>query len=249
MHDEGYSNLFQYFCRGFYRKIKHFLDRGLKFNELVVFIDISDIQDEAIYYQMALNKTVKSNREEIDEKEKVEKKASLNYKVMKVIKRNFIVTYVISKKIKDSMRETRFSRFHNKRSRWTIDEKFFFEYGNEGLEKSEFYMNQLYYLLKKNNIPLTIAVYPWPVQIVNNDLNSVQVKFWKKWAQLKKVSFLNYFPCFINKSSQSQASSFDTLKKYFIDGDVHWNEKGHELIANDFISFYSRQNGKCAERA
>jgi hypothetical protein len=196
---------------------------------------------------MSLSNTVQSNKKEIDEKENKENKASMSYKIMRTIKRNFIVIYVISKKINDSIKETRFSKFHNKRSMWTIDEYIFKEYGDKGLKKSEFYMNQLYHLLKQNNIALTIAVYPWPVQIANNDLNSIQVMYWRKWAQQKKVKFLNYFPCFINQSSQKQTSSFDTLKKYFIDGDVHWNEKGHKLIASEFILFHSRQNGKCAE--
>ena len=32
-------------------------------------------------------------------------------------------------------------------------------------------MNQLYELLKKNNIELSLAVYPWPQQLLNNDLD------------------------------------------------------------------------------
>jgi len=231
----------------YYRKIKHFLDRGLKFNELVVFIDISDILDEAIYYEMSLSNTVQSNKVEIEEKESKEKKARMGYKMMKIIKKNFIVTYFISKKINDYIKETRFSKFYNKISMWTIDEYIFKEYGDKGLKKSAFYLNHLYHLLQKNNIALTIAVYPWPIQIVNNDLHSIQVKYWRKWAQQKNVNFLSYFPCFINQSSRKQTSSFDTLKKFFIDGDVHWNEKGHKLIASEFISFYNKQNGKCAE--
>lgn len=259
----------------YYRKIKYFLDRRLKFNELIVFIDISDIQDEAIYYKMSPNNTVQNNIGEIEAKENRNEwnKASMSKKIWITIQRNSIVTYSIVKKIKGSIKkikdfikdpifdrnaknkDPRFQRLNNernifqillyKRSMWTIDESIFKEYEDKGLKKSEFYMNQLYHLLKQNNIALTIAVYPWPTQIVNNDLNSIQVKYWRKWAQQKKVNFLNYFPCFINQPLQKQASGFDTLKKYFIDGDAHWNEKGHQLIASEFISFYSRQNGKC----
>jgi len=247
----------------YYRKIKHFLDRDLKFNELIVFIDISDIYDEAIYYEMSPNNTVQNNFGEIEATENRNEwnKASMSKKMWIAIQRNSIVTYSIVKKIKVSIKkikdsildrnaknkDPRFNGFLNKRSMWTIDENIFKEYGDKGLKRSAFYMNQLYHLLKQNNIALTIAVYPWPVQIVNNDLNSIQVKYWRKWAQQKNVNFLSYFPCFINQSSQKQTSNFDTLKNYFIDGDVHWNEKGHELIASEFISFYSRQNGKCAE--
>ncbi|MFZ3326562.1 MAG: SGNH/GDSL hydrolase family protein, partial [Methylocella sp.] len=34
----------------YYEKLKYFLDRGLRFDEAVVYIDISDIQDETMYY-------------------------------------------------------------------------------------------------------------------------------------------------------------------------------------------------------
>ena len=35
----------------YYNKIKYYLEKGLKFSHLVVFIDISDIEDETIYYE------------------------------------------------------------------------------------------------------------------------------------------------------------------------------------------------------
>ena len=47
----------------YWRKIKYLIDDiGLKFDELVVFIDISDIEDEALRYKLSENNTVSNLR-------------------------------------------------------------------------------------------------------------------------------------------------------------------------------------------
>lgn len=233
----------------YYKKINYLLGKGLKFNELVVFIDISDVQDEALYYQMSDDNNVVSK----NKKEDTLKNESISNKIKKTIKNNFILTYFALNQVdnfifdSDVKKQQPMSAINLVRSMWTVDEKIFKAYGNEGLKKAEFYMDKLYNLLKNNNISLTIAVYPWPDQIYNNDLNSIQVKHWRKWAQKNKIGFLNYFPCFISQSLKSKTNNFDKSKQYFINGDVHWNEKGHKLISNEFLAFYNNNNGKCVE--
>jgi len=52
----------------YYRKMKYLLEElGLKFNELVVYIDISDIQDEAVFYEMSPSNTVESVHKNSDQ--------------------------------------------------------------------------------------------------------------------------------------------------------------------------------------
>ena len=81
-------------------------------------------------------------------------------------------------------------------------------------------------------------MYPWPDQIARNDLESVQVSYWQRWAAEKDVRLLNYFPCFV------KGDGGDTvLDAYFIPGDVHWNEEGHQLIAEEFLKFYESGSG------
>ena len=70
-------------------------------------------------------------------------------------------------------------------------------------------------------------MYPWPDQIVHADLHSRQVTFWENWAKSHFVPFFNFFPVFIS----SKADPMEVISKNFIEGDVHWNEAGHEVIA------------------
>ena len=113
---------------------------------------------------------------------------------------------------------------------WTIDEKLYEEYGRKGLDNSAKHMDELLQLLKKNNISLTVAVYPWPDQITNHDLESKQVTFWREWTDRNNVPFINLFPAFINEKDPAKI-----ISENFIYGDVHWNEKGHRLIAERLL--------------
>ena len=57
------------------------------------------------------------------------------------------------------------------------------------------------------------------------------MKFWSEWAEERKVSFINFFPNFIAESSERE----NIISKYFIEGDYHWNEVGHQLIAEGLL--------------
>jgi lysophospholipase L1-like esterase len=235
----------------YYRKIKYLLDSGLKFDELVVFIDISDVMDEAINYEMSPTNTVITRQKVINNVNNKQENVSPNIK--KIIRENSILIYKILNFIHDSMfnintEDISGVAIWRDASMWTINEHLLKIYGNKGLKSSEFYMDQLHQLLELNDIKLTIAVYPWPDQILGYDLNSLQVKYWRKWAQQKRIDFLNYFPCFINKSSISINSRLGVIKKYFIDRDVNLNEEGHKLIASEYISFFSGQDRKCVKQ-
>ncbi|HCW08657.1 MAG TPA: hypothetical protein DGG95_14960 [Cytophagales bacterium] len=83
---------------------------------------------------------------------------------------------------------------------------------------------------------MTIAVYPWPYQVEKRDIDSKQVRFWKKFAKDRSIEFIDYFPHFIQSSP-----SEELIKKYYIAGDVHWSEEGNKLVAKVYIDFFLRQ--------
>ena len=91
-------------------------------------------------------------------------------------------------------------------------------------------MKRLCLLCNDHGIKITIAVFPSPYQIRARDINSLQVTFWKSFAKRHNARFINYFPNFINSEN-----SDDVIRKYFIPGDVHWNEHGHALIAKKLL--------------
>lgn len=225
----------------YWRKVKYLLEElGLQFDELVVFLDLSDIEDEAIRYDLSENDTVimraRRERPSSSEDADVYKANTRKLSVRELIKRHTMLTYFTMNAIHDLFVSEPVYLVNQTRSLWTIDERLFEQFGKEGLKKAEHSMNKLVRLLQANNIPLTLVVYPWPDQILNNDLDSIQVKFWEDWAAKQQVRFLNLFPAFV-QAGNDRAANMQTLQKYYVSEDMHWNENGHKLVADKFMNF------------
>ena len=230
----------------YYAKVKYLIDVvGLKFDELVVFIDISDIRDEAFFYRLDDNKVVdkteatKTNNV-LEERYNIslKEKRSAYQKIEKILKRDTIMTYLIVKKIHDLLflpKNSNDDSINYRAALWTVDQSFYKEFGIVGLNKSAKSMDLLVNLCRDKKIILTIAVYPWPDQIIHHDLNSIQSKFWSIWAKKHDVKIINYFPYFISPN-HTTADVRGILDTYFIPGDMHWNNKGHLFIANIFLN-------------
>ncbi len=61
----------------------------------------------------------------------------------------------------------------------------------------------------------------------NGESDSKQVSIRKDFAEKRQIDFVICFPYLID-----QANGADNVRKYFLAGDVHWNDQGHILMAN-----------------
>ena len=266
----------------YYLKLKYLLETtDLDFDELFVFIDISDIQDEIDYsiwnpvvetrfhqldsYLRSISITYKILRQNVlnssdlpflskikqyfnkmethlgeTENKSVdsETQAVVQSRAINVTREANQLTLIDNNR-KDAEIRTKafkipddFKTNHNlERPKWTYDQEIYDKWGKEGLELAGTYMDKVVSLMRKHNIKMHIVVYPWPEQIINNDLNSRQVAYWKAFSEARDVGFINLFPdFFISKADK-------TIQKYFIPGDVHWNKVGHELVAERLYQY------------
>ena len=94
-------------------------------------------------------------------------------------------------------------------------------------------MTELYQILRKKNIKLSLAVYPWPQQIENDKVNSVHVKMWKEFCINKCENFINFFPFFFDEKNKT--SFLEVYKRYYFWNDVHFNARGNKVIAEKLI--------------
>jgi len=221
----------------YWRKIKYLIENvGLQFEQLVVFIDISDAEDETLRYL--------SNNDVIL---KTPPTPPIIKRLKIFIYDNTTVIYPMLSFLNTPFKERPSEKdggiwsslisFNYISSKWTLDENVYNTFGKEGNLLMKKYMNKLLKLLRNNNIDLTIAVYPYPSQVWYEDLNSSQVNIWEKWSQENNVKFINYFPDFIIKGL-NKTEKLKTLEKYYIPGDVHFNKEGNRVIANKFIQTY-----------
>ncbi|RJQ48959.1 MAG: hypothetical protein C4538_02905, partial [Nitrospiraceae bacterium] len=246
----------------YWRKVKYLLEEsGLKFNELIVFIDMSDIYDEAYCYTLGANGNVIYLNEKVclgqdtgntkqNEIQQQNTQRDIQSRVKEFLRNNTIINYFVLNKVFDFIMHKEEHPVYDydnvpkymisgKRGMWTMNDQLYEEFGKRGLEKGSLYMGKLVQLARKHNIKLTIAVYPWPAQIFHNDLNSRQVSFWKEFAAENKIGFLNYFPCFLNLNKDKPLK---TLDEYYLERDMHWNEKGNRLVAEVFLKFYGKRD-------
>jgi hypothetical protein len=91
-------------------------------------------------------------------------------------------------------------------------------------------MQALYALAQSQGTKLSVGVYPWPGQIKHDVVESQQVKIWHEFCQPRCVHFYNTFPSFFALAQQQEADTF--IYNYYFQGDVHFNERGNEIIAN-----------------
>ncbi len=226
----------------YYRKAKYLIeDVGLHVDEVIVFIDISDIDDEATVYDIDEHDRVIGlhDRPEISE----EANAHWTQGLDDALKNNSVLVKfsdTLSHRLFDpdpdygacrAAGEKALAAMTNlERSLWTVNDTVFEKYATRGLQKAEQNMERLLRVLERSGITLTIAVYPWPDQILYKDVDSKQVRFWKGWAAKNSVGFLNLFPYFVNGDNPKEI-----IGNYFIPCDMHLNEAGHRLFAKAFF--------------
>jgi len=261
----------------YWRKIKYLIeDIKLKFDELVVFIDISDLDDEASYYDLSIDGNVIDQIDPNSESTIKPRDYRISWLISNqnienirlFLRKNFIIipgvinwfhdiifedTHALQSannvSVKNSSKKeidtTSVPKNDNtwdlvladRRANWTVDDKYYQEYGVRGKPRMVKYMDKLVNLTNENGIELTVVVYPWPSQIWYEDLKSIHVRIWQDWCGQNGVNFINLFPTFV-KIYLNEAQKLDIINKYFVPYDLHFNKEGNKLVADEFIKQY-----------
>ncbi|CAN4275773.1 SGNH_hydrolase domain containing protein [Methylophilaceae bacterium] len=217
----------------YYIKLLELINNGYHFKEVVVYIDISDIQDEANYSIV--------NGKVIDTIENTSKHYPLpliNFG-LKGFKSRFLAAtnsgpHATHLDLSDGVYSSEY-----RRSAWTVN-KSDEGYGRIGLQasidKSVALLEKIHALCIKNNIKLSVGVYPWPGQILYDTEESKQVKIWRNFCSGKCAHFYNSFPTLFKIVEST--SKEEVIANYYFKGDMHFNEAGNQLIATDFLKTY-----------
>jgi lysophospholipase L1-like esterase len=243
-----------------WKKLEYLVkDVGLRLNSLVVFIDISDISNEIDYREeyeknasfLIENKIKKSKQLNnfLDNEKK-----DLKTKIVKLLKYNFIFFHNLSDLIYDLIRSSSIHKtslmekinkvpwwmdrnhFH---SNWPLKTKDSWQkkidHGQSLMEKS---MDNIIAICTKENIDVTIAVYPWPNSILFNDFYSEHIKNWNLYCKNRDIKFLNLYPSFF-EPDMSQLERKKIINSNYIRHDFHFNAVGHRKIANEYIKHFN----------
>ena len=228
-------------------KIHHFIGRGMKFKHIVVFIDVSDLIDDSNSYIFKNDLKVRDKKigKRIENAFKIWF-PMFDYLTFNLTSNNRYRTtdnifsrvniYTEINQIKDKNLREVYSKM-NLRSAWTYSKtnqiKGYDLPIDVAIKEQVETMNQLYELLKKNNIKLSIVVYPWPQTILYDKRENLMKTTWENFCKNKCANFINTFPLFMNDDEKSKKNLI--IKKYYQLGDIHFNPEGHKLIADYFI--------------
>ncbi len=214
----------------YYKKIKYLLDQGLKFDEVVLLSDSSDVEDEATSYFC------------IDDDPNYHKFCNTPPGVIPqpAIKRDFFIDhFVVTNRVRVTIKRWIQTRLGNKRAAiegdhnrigWTTknpDPARYRPLGVDGgIARSLQNMGKLSDLLAAHGIPLTIVVYPWAQQIAQGDRDSRQVKLWQEFCPGRCKAFIDLFPVFFAAADRDR----DWYEHLYILGDDHFSAAGNRML-------------------
>jgi hypothetical protein len=215
----------------YYKKIKYLLEQGLRFDEVIVFADMTDVKEEAtVYFCIDDDPKYRASCNPADTFAAARRAGPGVY-----LQKRFIVTdtlrLMIKHKIATLLGSARNDMLaHSPFTGWAIPgydpRSDFAPLGIEGgVARSLKNMGALADLLEHNRIPLTIVVHPHPAQLAHEDRDSRQVALWRDFCVGRCKAFINLFPAFF----AARDAHADWYERLFIVGDFHYSAGGNEL--------------------
>lgn len=233
----------------YYLKTEYLINEvGLDVDEVWIFIDISDLQNEIAYQAFTPQKTgaffyLKTNLAKFLDK------YSFTYHFLKsrndakridtfLKKMNRFDPDNLTSREKntaelyeDFFRDfdnddlLRSPQFHGVGS-WFYD-SLTIDLANKGLKLGQNNIQKLVDLCKAKNMKMQLSVHPWHKQIKIGDTTDYYVESWRKFCKKNNINFVNLYPLFIEKQNPVMV-----IERFYIQNDNHWNKAGHRRVAN-----------------
>lgn len=198
----------------YHRKIRVAAQRlGIKPAEIYVFLDLSDIDDDANVYHVASDGTVSSTPFHW-------------FHIGQFLLGNF-ATFRLAYDLYLSSPFSTVAALGRERGRWPFDPALMEKWGRRGLELAGHNLDRVVDICREWDCRVTLVVYPWPESVDAGDRDSIQVTHWRAWAASRNVRFIDGFAPFFREPADL------ALRKYFIAGDVHFTELGHRLLFDE----------------
>ena len=202
----------------YWRRIEEIARRlDLKPKEIVVFLDISDIHTDAVDYGEENGRIVSRAPAEPPD---------FSRQTKTFFKRNSM-TFAAVAAVMDHLRAARFdttTALDKEAAMWTLDAHRYLAWGRRGLERNAANLERIVRRCAEWRCRMTLAVYPWPDQIMHGDRDSLQVWYWRDWSVRNGVRFVDAFGPFFELPARQ------AIERYYLIGDVHLNAAGHRLL-------------------
>ena len=220
------------------------IDDGIEFDEAIVFIDLSDAQDEAAFFHdVDSSGAVATTKQKLTKgnwysslRRSINDHLLLTNDVFEFFERNLVRLGWYHLDLGHGGNE-----FDLERSAWTyrkVSDSDPYETGyaplglEGGIAREKAKMDLLWQELAQRNIPISVVVYPWPAQLAHDSADSRQVRIWREWCEGKCRRFITLFPAFFAVKEQCpRIQPGCWYLSHFIFGDTHYNSAGDAIVA------------------
>ena len=233
------------------KRLNYFLEKNVRFKELFILLDLSDLHDEIKYNKDLFDNDINNKCQKLRNNNlsiSNHKVSKFKNKYKNFLKNNLKTTYQISNLIWWNLN---FKKYFGSYSFDYLEKNFYrssWTYNNNiphygGAECMEFMIvslknkvDQIYKLLKVNGIDLSIIVAPWPGSLIHDNENSRHVKIWRDFCESRCKEFINLYPYFFNYAEINGRNN--AIKKFFFEYDLHYNKIANEIIADHLIKTF-----------
>ena len=225
------------------RSLERFLAQGYRPDGVLLFLDLSDIHDEVDSgwygdwqeYSLEDLKFVEAKRELRLAKSRVSKREASPYDGvfrLRVIQvwRDFLET------LSATMHAGQLSSFEAlweyERYSWTEQDYWTngLDWVSTGLDRCRQEIASIRNLCDQQEMSFAIVIYPYPVQLMSSHYPSLHQIAFQEFCEQEGILLIDLTDHFKNA---------DRWEDYFIPGDVHWNKRGHRLVAAALVARYA----------
>jgi hypothetical protein len=243
-------------------KIKHLLEAGVRFDEVVVLLDAGDVVREATsYFCLDEDSTYRSHCAAPPGPPPVPVQSGPRPDTLRRrIERHLVVTSATWSLLQHRAREWR--RWwtnpsmlagvlvQSRSTGWPVRS---IGVGLQlppigldgGIVRAQRNMQSLADHLRAQGVRLTVTLHPWPAQLAYDDRQSRQLEIWRAFSRANGLTFIDLSgPFFDFKSAHP-----DWYERLFIFGDVHYSALGNELMFRELAPHLLHRPGPHAGRA
>jgi lysophospholipase L1-like esterase len=209
--------------------MKDLIERhGAHFNEVVVFVDVSDVEDEISYEhfqpgRFTLNYAVRCVKEYAD-----------RYSLLGHVLLNNVALQPVLDELRSFVRsasaaEVSTREYYAMRDAWIDNDDIYRAWGARGVALCRKNLKRLADYAKSKGMAVSFAIYPWPRFARHPDNRGRQV--FEAMAAEEHWTLVDLYPDF---------AALPDPERLYIAGDVHWNAAGHRFVADAWIAHYCK---------
>jgi hypothetical protein len=216
-------------------RLRVWVDRQqLRFDLLVAFIDISDLENELCYIKDQTGNYQKNGSEEFASFRKINMAADQKFRrlLVRSVEKNFVVLGAIVRNLRIAYQEIGCpgGTMEWDYADWPAYQGPLEPWIQKSLKKQCEAMDEVASLCRGQGAGLAVVVYPWLQQVRRGYAEDRHTIFWQKWCESRQVPFLNLYPDFLSVRKE--------IREYVLaDEDSHWCEQGCQLVARRLVDF------------